>query len=340
MGERIKVLVVDDSALMRKLISDMINSSPDCEVIGIARDGEEAIEKVNQLRPDVVTLDVEMPRINGLEALAHIMMHMPTPVIMLSALTKEGAETTMRALELGAVDFIAKPGGKSISVGIEEIKEELLKKIRVAARAKPKRLYIRRKKKHLLPKKLRENIAIVFGASTGGPGTLMDILQALPADMPPVFIVQHMPPGFTSSFAKRLNALSRFEVKEAEDGDVIESGVGYVAPGDYHMVIRRGRIRLTKEPKLHGVRPAVDKTMESAAEVYGKNTIGVLLTGMGNDGAEGLKKIRALGGRTIVEDSSTCVVFGMPKAAIEAGAAEVIAPNYRIADEIIRMLGE
>jgi two-component system chemotaxis response regulator CheB len=340
MGERIKVLVVDDSALMRKLISDMVNSSPDCEVVGIARDGGEAIEKVSRLRPDVVTLDVEMPRINGLEALAHIMMHMPTPVIMLSALTKEGAETTMRALELGAVDFIAKPGGKSISVGIEEIKEELLKKIRVAARAKPKRLYIRRKKKHFLPKRLRENTAIVFGASTGGPSTLMDILQSLPEDMPPVFIVQHMPPGFTSSFAKRLNALARFEIKEAEDGDAIESGVGYVAPGDYHMVIRRSRIRLTKEPRLHGVRPAVDKTMESAAETFGSNTIGVLLTGMGSDGAEGLKKIKDAGGRTIVEAEQTCVVFGMPKAAIEAGAAEVIAPSYRIADEIIRMLGE
>jgi len=340
MGKRIKVLVVDDSALMRRLISDMINSSPDCEVVDTARDGGEAIEKVNRLRPDVITLDVEMPRINGLEALAHIMMHMPTPVIMLSALTAEGAETTMKALELGAVDFIPKPGGKSISLGIEEIKEELLRKIRAAARSKPRRLHLQRRKKYLRPKRLRDNTAIVFGASTGGPGTLMDILQSLPDDMPPIFIVQHMPPGFTSSFAKRLNALARFEVKEAEDGDIIKSGVGYVAPGDYHMLIRRSRIRLNQEPKLHGVRPAVDKTMESAAETFGSNTIGVLLTGMGSDGAEGLKKIKQAGGRTIVEAEQTCVVFGMPKAAIEAGAAEVIVPSYRIADEIIRMLRE
>lgn len=335
-----RVLVVDDSALMRKLISDMINSSPDFEVVGTARDGEDALKKAGQLRPDVVTMDVEMPRVNGLEALAHIMMHMPTPVIMLSALTKEGTETTIRALELGAVDFIAKPGGKSISMSIEEIRDELLRKIRVAVHAKPRRLYISRKKKHLLPKIRNESTAIVFGASTGGPGTLIDILQALPADMPPIFIVQHMPPGFTSSFARRLNTLSRLEVKEAEDGDAIKKGMGYVAPGDYHMLIRNGRIRLSHGPKLHSVRPAVDITMESAAESYGRNAIGVLLTGMGSDGAEGLKKIRASGGRTIAEAEQTCVVFGMPKAAIEAGAAEVVVPSYKIPVEIIRMLGK
>ena len=335
---KIRVLVVDDSALMRRLISDMINSSPECEVVGTARDGGEAIEKVSVLRPDVVTLDVEMPRVNGLEALAHIMMHTPTPVIMLSALTTEGAETTIRALELGAVDFIPKPGGRSISLGIDGVREELLRKIRTAARSRPRRLHLRPRPRLLRAPRLRENAAIVFGASTGGPGTLIDILQSLPGDVPPVFIVQHMPPGFTSSFAKRLNALTRFEVKEAEDGDVVKPGRGYVAPGDYHMLIRRSRIRLDHGPKLHGVRPAVDITMESAAESFGSNTIGVLLTGMGSDGAEGLRKIRQAGGRTIVEAEQTCVVFGMPKAAIEAGAAEVIAPSYRIADEIVRML--
>jgi two-component system chemotaxis response regulator CheB len=288
----------------------------------------------------VVTLDVEMPRINGIEALTHIMMHNPTPVIMLSALTRDGAETTIKALELGAVDFIPKPGGKSISLGIEEIREELLRKIRIAARSKPRRLFIRRRRRWAPLHQLNGESAIVFGASTGGPGTLIDILQSLPADVPPVFIVQHMPPGFTASFARRLNGVAPFEVKEAEDGDIIQPGRGYVAPGDYHMLIRRGRIRLTREPKLHGVRPAVDRTMESAAECYGSKTIGVLLTGMGSDGAQGLKRIKQAGGRTIVEAEQTCVVFGMPKAAIEAGAAEIVVPSYRIAEEIIRVMGE
>ncbi|NOZ59014.1 MAG: chemotaxis response regulator protein-glutamate methylesterase [Euryarchaeota archaeon] len=340
MKKPIRVLVVDDSALMRRMISDMINSSPDCVVVDTARDGGEAIEKVNRLKPDVVTLDVEMPRIDGIEALAHIMMHMPTPVVMLSALTREGAETTMKALELGAVDFLPKPGGRSISLGIEEIRDELLRKVRAAARARPRRLVLRKKRRRLRRVKLPENSAVVFGASTGGPGTLMDILPALPAELPPVFIVQHMPPGFTASFASRLDTLTKFEVKEASDGDPIEPGTGYVAPGDYHMEIRRSRIRLNRKPRLHGVRPAVDVTMESAADVYECNTVGVLLTGMGCDGAAGLRKIKEAGGRTIVESEETCVVFGMPKAAIEAGAAEIIAPSYRIADELLRVLAE
>ncbi len=339
MRRPIRVLVVDDSALMRRMISDMVSSSPDFVVVGTARDGGEAIEKVSRLKPDVVTLDVEMPRINGIEALTHIMMHNPTPVIMLSALTKEGAEITMKALELGAVDFLPKPGGKSISLGIEQVREELIKKLKAAALSRPRRLLMKQRRPpsaHI--RRLPENSALVFGASTGGPGTLMDILPALPEKLPPVFIVQHMPPGFTASFASRLNTLTKFEVKEAGDGDVVEPGVGYVAPGDYHMEVRRGRIRLNQQPRLHGVRPAVDVTMESAARNYGSRTVGVLLTGMGCDGAAGLKKIREAGGRTIVESEETCVVFGMPKAAIEAGAAEIIAPSYRIAEEIRKVL--
>lgn len=333
----ISVLVVDDSALMRKVISRMVESSPDCEVVGIARDGEEAVEKVAELRPDVVTLDVEMPRLNGLEALTHIMLHHPTPVVMLSALTEEGSEATVRALEIGAVDFIHKPDGSSISLSIENVGEELVKKIRVAASSRPKRLFIRRKRRFESPKAFRAKV-IVFGASTGGPGTLIDITQSLPPKIPPVLVVQHMPGGFTSSFAKRLNATSRLEFKEAEDKDVLKPGHGYVAPGGYHMLVDNSRIRLTRGPKLHGVRPAVDRTMESIASSYENKAIGIVLTGMGSDGAEGLKRIFETGGRTIAEAESSCVVFGMPQAAIEAGAAQVVLPSQRIAETVVKWL--
>lgn len=362
----IRILVVDDSAFMRKVLSDLFKAEADFEVLDVVRNGAEAVEKVLQLSPDVVTLDVEMPVMDGLTALEKIMAVKPTPVVMVSSLTKSGADATIKALSLGAVDFVAKTAG-SIS-RIDEISQELLQKCRAAARVTGSRLQAKPLplKAPTLPpavpvqpvvlprpapvlSKPTEFVAtggdwlLAIGTSTGGPRALQEVLTKLPGNLPcPTLVVQHMPPGFTRSLAERLNSLCALTVKEAEDNEKLLAGTVYIAPGDYHLTIRRESggvyIKLNREPAIGGLRPAVDPMMASVAETYGSRTVGVILTGMGHDGAKGILAIKQKNGLTIAEDQSTAVVFGMPKAAIEAGAIDTVLPLPQVSDGIIQCL--
>ena len=336
---QIKVLVVDDSLFMRTAISSLLNSDPKISVIGTAGDGEEALRKISELNPDVVTLDVEMPRINGLTTLKEIMKKHPLPVVMLSALTKEGAKETFKALEYGAVDYVVKPSG-TVSLDLKLVRDELIAKIKAAAFAKPMRHKV--KKPGIVAKSFdSEGKVIAMGASTGGPQALTEILSRLPEDIPPTLIVQHMPEGFTKAFAEHLDEKCQFKVKEAENGDRISKGLALVAPGGYHMLVtKNGRILLDKGPLIHNVRPAVDPMMFSVAEAYGSKVVGVLLTGMGRDGAKGMKAIKEKGGTTIAQDEKTCVVFGMPKAAIGEGCVDIVLPLHKIPKEIVRRCRE
>ena len=348
--QSIKVLIVDDSAFMRKAIRQILESDPLIKVIGTARNGEDALEKLKELTPDVVTLDISMPHMDGLTCLRHIMSKTPLPVVMISSLTQEGAQETFRALELGAVDFIPKLSG-TISLDIGRQKREIITKVKAAAKAKvniktsikptstkpkvsPCRLL--RKKTSLSQK------AVTIGVSTGGPQTLMKIIPYLPEDLPAaILIVQHMPPNFTRAFAERLNAASAVEIKEAEAGDIVEPGKGYLAPGDYHMTVAKralGKgaiIRLSKEPSNTLHRPSVDVTMFSVAELYGENTVGVILTGMGSDGAEAMVEVKKRGGKTIAQDEASSIIFGMPKAAIEKGCVDKVVPASKVAEAIV-----
>ena len=368
----IRVLVVDDSAFMRKVLSDLFKSESDFEVVDVARNGVEAIEKVVQHSPDVVTLDIEMPVLDGLSALEKIMAVKPTPVIMVSSLTKAGADATIRALSLGAVDFVAKSAGPISR--IDDIAKDLLQKCREVKGVSPKRLQPKEtppftgvKPKPAapvavppvtpatLPKvptaapasaadfPLLSDWIVAIGTSTGGPRALQEVLPRLPGNLPcPAIVVQHMPPGFTKSLADRLNSLCALTVKEAEDNDRLVAGTVFVAPGDFHLTIRKeggsAFIKLNKKPAIGGLRPAVDPMMVSVAETYGAKTVGVILTGMGHDGAKGMQAIKRLRGLTIAEDQSTSVVFGMPKAAIEAGVVDTVLPLPLIADGIVQCL--
>ena len=353
MSNKIRVLVVDDSALMRLMISDILNSDKGIEVVATAKDGEDGIRRVTELKPDVVTLDLEMPRLDGLNALGYIMSEIPTPVVMVSAFTQKGAENTFRAMEYGAVDFISKPSGP-VSGDIKEVGDELIAKVKMAALVELDKLkFIRPKKipRKYLNTKSKKTVPgikiIAIGSSTGGPRALGEILPQLDPGIPAgILIVQHMPRGFTETFAARLDRESKIEVKEAEAGDRIEQGKALIAPGDYHMTVRRETtakmtariIDLNQEPPVYGLRPTVDAMMLSAAEVYGDKTVAVILTGMGSDGAKGMKAIKENKGKTIAQNKDTCVVYGMPKAAIEKGAVDKIVPLDRIAEEIMKMV--
>ncbi|ALM75346.1 protein-glutamate methylesterase/protein-glutamine glutaminase [Thermococcus barophilus] len=343
--KKIRVLVVDDSAFMRKVLKDIINSDPELEVCCEARDGVEAIEMVKLHKPDVITLDIEMPRMNGLDALRIIMKKYPTPVIMISALTQEGAEATIKALEYGAIDFIPKPSS-SISINMKEMKDEIIAKIKEAAKVPRRFLELKRIRLLRIQKAKKKRpavaarIAVAIAASTGGPQSLLKVFPKFPDNLKAgILLVQHMPPGFTKSFAKRLDSVSKIDVKEAEEGDVVEEGNAYVAPGDYHMevVLRNGKpvITLNKKPKIHGVRPAADPMMITAAQVFGRKTVGVVMTGMGRDGAQGIVEIKKRGGITIAQDKNTSIIFGMPKAAIETGMVDYVVPLDKIADTIV-----
>jgi two-component system chemotaxis response regulator CheB len=338
---------------MRLMISDILNSDKEIEVVATARDGEDGIIKVTELRPDVVTLDIEMPRLDGLHALGYIMSEIPTPVVMISAYTQKGAEATFRALKYGAVDFVSKPSGP-ISRNIRTVGEELVAKVKTAATVNLDKL------KFIQPKKVSENYikpisqkdvpgvkVVAIGASTGGPRALEEILPRLDPDIHAgLLIVQHMPRGFTETFAARLNRESKIDIKQGESGDRIEEGKALIAPGDYHMTVKReisgekmaGAISLNQEPPVYGLRPTVDAMMLSAAEVYKDKTIGVILTGMGSDGARGMKAIKENKGKTIAQDKDTCVVYGMPKAAIKKSAVDKVVPLDKIAEEIMEMV--
>ncbi len=342
MGNKIRVLVVDDSGFARSVISQELGTDPEIEVIGSAKDGFDAIEKVRKLRPEVITMDIVMPGMDGLTALEHIMKECQTPVIMLSALTTSGAEVTVRALELGAVDFFLKPSVLS-PLGDAQSKGELIAKIKLAARTTvPKgpapllqtaaRTTRATQKTH---SRKRPNHVVVIGSSTGGPRALMQVISSLPADIDAaVLVVQHMPSLFTKSLAERLESLSELSVAEAQDGDEIQRSRVLVAPGDHHMLVNDGHIKLHRGPPVLGVRPCIDVTMESVAKAFGSRSLGVVLTGMGTDGTRGAALIKAAGGKIIVEDESTCVVNGMPTSVIKAGYADYIVPIYDIASKI------
>jgi two-component system chemotaxis response regulator CheB len=340
--ERFRVLVVDDSGFMRRMVADMIGSSVSFAVAGTACNGQEAVQKVLELKPDVVTMDIEMPGMDGLTALEQIMRRQPTPVVMLSSLTGYGAEETVRSLELGAVDFVCKPSG-SLSVNVTEIKYLLLSKLRAAARAKlvPPRLQALTPRVKAAPHDAAQAAWVVaIGSSTGGPRALEEVLPRLPGDLPAAVVaVQHMPQGFTGAMADRLNSFAEVEIREAAEGDSLSRGTALIAPGGRHLVVNeQGRVTLTAEPPVWGVRPAVDLMMNSIAKVYGARTVGVILTGMGRDGASGMRAIRDRGGRTLGQDEETCVIYGMPKEAVAAGGVEMVIPLPEIADKIAELL--
>jgi two-component system chemotaxis response regulator CheB len=339
----IKVLVVDDSTLMRNMVGDIIKATPGLKLIGSAKNGLEAIELVKQLSPDVVTMDIEMPKMDGLQALARLMSESPVATVMLSAHAKEGAESTLLALELGAVDFVTKPSG-SISLDIDKVRDELVEKIRIAADVdlammKPGNGH------HSAPMLTEARIVtgssklLAIGSSTGGTRALSEILPKLPKGInASLLLVQHMPVGFTKSLAERLDNRSKIRIKEAEDGDLVERGVALLAPAGYHMELSPSgdRVKLNQNPPKFGVRPSVDVMMESVAQYSSSETVGVILTGMGHDGANGVASMKKKGGHIIAEDRSTCVVYGMPKAAVETGAVDEVLPLGQIPGAIVK----
>ncbi|CQR71506.1 Chemotaxis response regulator protein-glutamate methylesterase [Sporomusa ovata DSM 2662] len=347
----IKVLVVDDSVFMRKLLGDLFSNEADFTVIETARNGKDAIDKAKRLKPDLITLDVEMPIVDGLKALEIIMSECPTPVVMISSLTKAGAIATLRALELGAVDFVAKTAGPISN--ITDVRAEILAKCRAAVRANVSQLTKTQTINHMpttkqvysSPGVQTEERIIAIGTSTGGPRALQEVITKIPGNIPcGIVIVQHMPPGFTKSLAERLNSLSAVTVKEAEHNDVVCPGLVLIAPGDYHMLLAKegGKVlvKLNQNPPISGHRPAVDPLLESVARIFGSKAIGVILTGMGHDGTKGIQAIKHQNGKTIAEDQSTAVVFGMPKSAIEAGVVDRVAPITGITAEILRALAK
>jgi two-component system chemotaxis response regulator CheB len=344
--KNIGVLVVDDSVLMRRILSDIISSDGGMEVVGVARNGLEAVKKTAMLNPDVVLMDIEMPEMDGLAALTHIMKENPTPVVMVSALDAKYADIILQSLDKGAVDFVSKPQGRSITVFDDEDSRRLIEVLKNAAFANisPSRPIKKVKEEIEITEEPPSIPLIIIGASTGGPRAIKNLFASLPHSIPAyILVVQHMPPGFTESFANRLGSLTGFQVVEAKDGEPMTVGKVIVAQGDNHMVIEKlglksYTVRLDKGPKVNSVRPSVDVTMESAAEVFGSNAIGVLLTGMGTDGAIGMSKIKKKGGRTIVEDKSSCIVHGMPKAAASLGAADHIIPVQKIPLQIMNLM--
>jgi len=350
----IRVLVVDDSAFMRRVISEAIAAQPDMEVAGVAINGLDALVKVEQLQPDVVTLDVEMPDMDGLTALRHLMARYPRPVVMLSTMTQDGAVTTLRALSIGAVDFVAKPSA-AISLDFHRVKDELLHKIRVAAKAtargpvvsgqsvskKPAPGIPHRTTGHWPPTTDHSfDRIVVIGSSTGGPRALGTLIPALPADGRTAYlIVQHMPAGFTKSLAERLDTVSQLTVREAAQGDHLAAGLALLAPGNLHMRISpTGTVELDEGPRVHGVRPSIDVTLASAVERYGQLALTVILTGMGSDGTAGAVALHEAGGVVLAEDESTCVVWGMPRAVFERGVTDRVVPLDGMAEAIVGAL--
>lgn len=341
-AKKIKVLVVDDSTMMRHLLKDIMETDGSIEVIDTASNGIEALKKIKALRPDVVTLDVEMPKMDGIAALQHIMSEDPLPVIMISAATKLHADLTMKALELGAVDFVPKTSG-GLSLDIYKKESFIIEKIKAASKVKNLRpLRLREHPRILDQKKIdltKPFKVVVIGTSTGGPKAIPEILSRLPSNIPAsILIVQHMPKGFTGSFAEHLNWCTSLEVREAGQDDKVLPGKVLIAPGDRHMQVDSSTIKLTEDPEVNFVRPSVDVTMKSVARSFGANSIGVILTGMGSDGAQGMKDIKAAGGRTIAQDPKGCIIPSMPSSAIGLGIVDEVLPLNEIARKILKIL--
>jgi two-component system chemotaxis response regulator CheB len=345
----IRVLVVDDSALMRKLIPQLIEQDNELHVIATAMDGAFALKKIEEYRPDVITLDLEMPRMDGIETLRQIMRQHPVPVVVVSAHTRQGAATTFKALNMGAFDFIAKPRDV-LADGMQEIASDLVQKIKAAAANPFRRRAVPPPGAHAgKPKRSPATLVpasrvVAIGISTGGPNSLEFMLSQLPADFPAaIVVVQHMPPGFTDPFARRLNDSCALEVKEAHSGDILAAGRVLICPGDRHMKLRRMPlgcvVTLSNDERVNGHRPSVDVLFRSAAEGFGPSAVGVLMTGMGEDGAEGLGAMKAAGAVTLAQDEVTSIVFGMPRAAIERGYANRIVALEDMANTLIAHCG-
>ncbi len=344
----ITVLVVDDSAFMRRALSSLISQDPDIKIVGSARDGEDALQKISALNPDVVTMDIEMPRMDGLATLQEIMKTAPRPVIMVSSLTEEGAEATLKALEYGALDFIP----KSISNNHDVFASELTQKIRAVAR-KRALLQLRFSRQAAAAQHAHRQVpsasfvpcrgardVVAVGVSTGGPPAVQKVLSALPADFPAcILIAQHMPAAFTGPFAKRLDNVSKITVSEAQHGDKIKPGHAYVAPGGKHMMLQmRGalpEVAITTEPASALYKPSATVLMESVGKAIGRKALGVMLTGMGSDGLEGMKVLKERGGYVLAQNEQSCVVYGMPKAVVDAGLADQVLDIDHMADALI-----
>ena len=345
MAQNIRVLIVDDSAVVRKVFSEELSREKGIEIVGTAPDPYVARDKIVRLKPDVITLDIEMPRMDGLTFLKKLMKYYPLPVIIVSSLTQQGSKLALEALSIGAVDVISKPNA-SYSVGDMSI--QLADKIRAVARVKVqiKRTDVDTDKPVKLSRALVEttNKLFAIGASTGGTEALKTVLMKMPSNSPGILVVQHMPQNFTASFAERLNSLCEVRVKEAADGDSISNGNVLIAPGNYHMLLRRNGsryyVQVKQGPLVHHQRPSVDVLFQSVAEYAGANALGIILTGMGADGADGLLKMRENGAFTIAQDEKSCVVFGMPKEAIKRGAVEKVVPLQDITQTALNMIGQ
>ncbi|RLQ95725.1 protein-glutamate methylesterase/protein-glutamine glutaminase [Falsibacillus albus] len=364
----IKVLVVDDSAFMRKLIINFLEEEPFIEVVGFARNGEDALKKINILQPDVITLDIEMPIMNGLEALKKIMQEIPTPVVMLSSMTKKGADQTVQAMDFGAVDFVAKPSG-TISLDLHKIKDVLVQKVISASKVHVSKLakplleetkdFFQPELSQFIENEVKEvqsprveatkwspdsEKLICIGTSTGGPRALQQVLTSLKESIDaPILCVQHMPPGFTKSLADRLNQLCEITVKEAEDGEILRKGCAYIAPGGYHLCVKTvgksAAIQLNQSPPRNGHRPSVDVMFESISELQQYDKVAVIMTGMGSDGATGLKSLKDKGNcRIIAESENTCIVYGMPKAALQTNLVDDVEDLGQIANAILKYM--
>ncbi|MGQ0557315.1 MAG: protein-glutamate methylesterase/protein-glutamine glutaminase [Nitrospiraceae bacterium] len=353
--KRIRVLTVDDSALMRQVLATLLAKDPDIDVIGSAPDPYIAREKIKALNPDVLTLDVEMPKMDGLTFLEKLMRGHPMPVVMVSSLTEAGCQTTLRALELGAVDFITKPK-LDLREGMEEIAQDLIAKVKAASVArlrgqgggggysdqKPRTSQpVPRSPSNAMIK--TTDIIIAIGSSTGGTEAVKEVLEKLPPDTPPILVTQHMPERFTKTWADRMNSLCRISIKEAQDGDSVLPGHVLIAPGGSHMMLVRSgaryTVRINQDPPVNRHRPSVDVMFASVARYAGANAVGVILTGMGNDGAKEMLTMKQAGAFTIAQDEASCVVFGMPKEAIKAGAVDKVLPLDDIAGAILTQVG-
>lgn len=340
----IKVLIIDDSAMIRKVFETELSKDPEIEVVGTAPDPIVGRDKIVYLKPDVITLDVEMPRMDGLTFLSKLMKHYPLPVVVVSSLAKRGGDVAVKAMELGAVEVLSKPG-TAYSVG--DMSEQLIEKVKAASKVKvfrtvdDSRVNSKEENRALIASLTVKttNKIVAIGASTGGTEALREVITRLPSNAPPIVIVQHMPQNFTKSFADRLNELSQVQVKEAVDGEYLATGKVLIAPGNKHMEIRRSGIQyyvtLFDGPMMFHQRPAVEILFNSVAKYAGQNAIGVILTGMGKDGAQGLLNMRQAGANTIAQDEKSCIVFGMPKEAIDLGAAEVVKPLSQITQTVL-----
>ncbi|HEV2694317.1 MAG TPA: chemotaxis response regulator protein-glutamate methylesterase [Verrucomicrobiae bacterium] len=346
LAKKIRVLVVDDSAVVRRMITESLSLDPEIEVVGTACDPFVARDKILELNPDVMTLDIEMPRMDGLTFLRILQQHRPMPIIIISSLTQAGSRAALDAMEFGAVDVLAKPQS---AWNLGDLRDQLARRVKGAMRARLSNLRPAGAKSapvahaeggaHYQSRQL-----VVMGASTGGTEALKDVLTRLPDGLPGILIVQHIPPIFSKTFAERLNEVCAFEVREAAHGDEVRPGIALIAPGDYHMVVNwennTYRVQLRQDPPIHHTRPAVDMLFNSAARCAGASAVGVLLTGMGRDGAQGMQQLKAAGAVNLVQNEQTCVVYGMPRAAVELGVADRVLPLDHIPHAILHALRE